>query len=57
MAVKTMEVSGKHEENKLGHQVLGGFEDNKCFICDNKDCHYLLAKNNKHYKYTNILSR
>lgn len=55
VAVKTMEVSGKGEE-KLHHQVLSGFEDNKCFIFK-KDCHYLLAKNGNHGKYMNTLSR
>lgn len=51
-----MEVSGKGEE-KLDHQVLSGFEDNKCFICNKKDCHYLLAKNGKRGKYMNTLTR
>lgn len=56
VAVKTIEVSGKDEENKLDLQVLSGFEDNKCFICNKEDCHYLLAKILPMVSVVNILT-
>lgn len=56
VAVKTIGVSGKDEENKLDLQVLSGFEDNKSFICNKEDCHYLLAKILPMVSVVNILT-